>query len=474
MRFEEYRKQDATALAGLIAKGEVTAGEVLEAAIARAEAVNPTINAIVHKQYDKARKLAAAGPPKGPLSGVPYLIKDLAFLDKGEPARLGSSLFADYVADHDSAYVARCKRAGLVIVGRSATPEFGLNPSTEPRLTGPCRNPWSLEHSAGGSSGGATAAVIAGILPMAHATDGGGSIRIPAAQCGLFGLKPTRGRLSFAPDAGEAWGGLSIGHVVSRSVRDSALMLDCTAGPEPGDPYVAPRPEGPFVEALKRPPRKLRIALMRKDHRGAKLHPDCAAAVEGAARLCASLGHIVEEAEPRDLDLNALRPRNVTISSTNTARNMGLRWKALGREPNPADVEAVTWAVYQRGLAVTGVEYVEAIAAAHAMGRKLAAFLSGYDVILSTVLAGPPPRLGYLDQNGDVATFTERVTQYLSVTPLHNATGTPAMSVPLHWTADGLPVGVHFAGRYGEEALLLQLGAQLEAAQPWFDRLPPI
>ena len=475
MRFDEYRKCDATALAGLIAKREVTPEEVLETAIARAEQVNPAINAIVHKQYDKARKLAAAGPPKGPLAGVPYLIKDLAFYDKGEPARLGSSLFADQVADHDSAYVARCKKAGLVIMGRSATPEFGLNPTTEPRLHGPCRNPWNLEHSPGGSSGGAAAAVIAGILPVAHATDGGGSIRIPAAQCGLFGLKPTRGRMSLAPDAGEGWAGLSIGHVVSRSVRDSALMLDCTAGPEPGDPYVAPTPDRPFVEALGRPPRKLKIALMRKDHRGAALHPECAKAVEAAAKLCESLGHVVEEADPRadaGLDLVALRPKNSILSATNAARAMALRWKALGREPNPKDVEAVTWAVYQRGIGVTGIEYVDAVAAAHAMGRRIAAFLGDYDMILSTALGGPPPKLGYFDQNGDVATFTERVTQYLSVTPLHNATGTPAMSVPLHWTADGLPVGVHFAGRYGEEALLLQLAAQLETAQPWFDRLP--
>ena len=473
MRFDEYRKHDATALAGLIAKRDITASDVLDIAIARAEQVNPAINAIVHKQYEGARKTAAGGAPDGPLKGVPYLIKDLAFLDKGEPARLGSSLFKDYVADHDSAYVTRCKKAGLVIMGRSSTPEFGLNPNTEPRLHGSCRNPWNLEHSPGGSSGGAAAAVAAGVLPVAHATDGGGSIRIPAAQCGLFGLKPSRGRISFAPDAGEGWGGLSAGHVVSRSVRDSALMLDCTAGAEPGDPYAAPTPARPFAEAIGRPPGKLKIALMLKDHRGAKLHPECLAAVQAAARLCESLGHIVEEADPQ-LDLTALRPLNARISAANTARSCGLRWKALGRDPNPKDVEAATWAVYQRGLKVSGVEYVEAIAAVHAAGRRMGAFLSKYDVILSTVLAGPPPKLGYLNQNGDVETFVERVTSYLSVTPLHNATGTPAMSVPLHWTADGLPVGVHFAGRYGEEATLLQLAVQLETVQPWFDRVPAL
>ena len=473
MRFEEYRKHDAVSLAGLIAKREVSAEEVLETAISRAEQVNPAINAIVHKQYGQARKAVAAGLPDGPLRGVPYLIKDLGFFQTGEPATLGSNLFRDFVADHDTAYVTRCKKAGLVLLGRSSSPEFGLNPNTEPRLYGSCRNPWNLAYSPGGSSGGSAAAVCAGILPVAHATDGGGSIRIPAAQCGLFGLKPSRGRVSMAPDAGEGWGGLSAGHVVSRSVRDSALMLDCTAGPEPGDPYFAPASERPFLEAVARPPRRLKIALMLKDHRGAELHPECLAAVQGATKLCVGLGHIVEEADP-GLDMVALRPMTARLSAANTARSCNLRWKALGREPNPDDVEAVTWAVYQRGLKVSGVEYIEAIAAAHSAGRKMARFLTTYDVILSTTLAGPPPKLGYFDQNGDVQIFADRVTEYLSVTPLHNATGTPAMSVPLHWTADGLPVGVHFAGRYGEEATLLALAAELERAQPWFDRVPAL
>jgi amidase len=246
-----------------------------------------------------------------------------------------------------------------------------------------------------------------------------------------------------------------------------------TAGLEPGDPYAAPTPERSCVEAIGRPPGKLRIAMMRGDHRGATLHPECLKAVESAARLCQSLGHLVEEADP-GLDLVALRPMNAIIAATNTARTLGLRWKALGREPDAKDVEAVTWAVYKRGLEVKGVAYVEAIAAVHAMGRRLAGFLAGYDVILSTTLPAPPPKLGHFDMNGDVEAFTGRVIPYLSITPLHNATGTPAMSVPLHWTADGLPVGVHFAGRYGEETTLLRLAAELEAAQPWFDRLPAL
>jgi amidase len=473
MKFEEYRNHDAISLAGLITKRQVSAEELLETAIARAEQVNPAINAIVHQKYERAREAVAAGLPEGPLKGVPYLIKDLGFFETGEPATFGGNLFRDFIADHETACVTRCKKAGLVFMGRSSSPEFGLNPNTEPRLYGSCHNPWHLEYSAGGSSGGAAAAVSAGILPVAHATDGGGSIRIPAAQCGLFGLKPSRGRVSMAPDAGEGWGGLSAGHVVSRSMRDSALMLDCTAGMEPGDPYTAPMPERSFLDAVARPPRKLRIALMLKDHRGAELHPECLEAVQRAAKLCSSLGHVVEEADP-NLDMVALRPMSARISAANTARSCHMRWKALGREPNADDVEAATWAVYQRGLKVSGIEYIEAIAAAHVAGRKMAAFLTNYDVILSTTLAGPPPKLGYFDQNGDVQTFTERVTEYLSVTPLHNATGTPAMSVPLHWTVDGLPVGVHFAGRYGEEATLVALAAELETAQPWFDRVPAL
>ena len=348
MRFEEYRRHDAISLAGLIAKREVSAEEVLETAIARAEQVNPAINAIVHRQYEQARKAVATGLPEGPLKGVPYLIKDLGFFETGEPATFGSSLFKDFVADHETAYVTRCKKAGLVFMGRSSSPEFGLNPNTAPRLYGSCHNPWNLEYSPGGSSGGAAAAVSAGILPVAHATDGGGSIRIPAAQCGLFGLKPSRGRVSMAPDAGEGWCGLSTGHVVSRSVRDSALMLDCTAGPEPGDPYAAPMAERPFLEAIARPPRKLRIALMLKDHRGVELHPQCQEAVQRAAKLCASLGHIVEEADP-DLDMVALRPMNARISAANTARSCYMRWRALGREPNADDVEAVTWGCASAG-----------------------------------------------------------------------------------------------------------------------------
>jgi amidase len=473
MRFDEYRKCDAVALAALLAKGEVTADELLDVAIARAEAVNPALNAIVRPQIPRARAAIKAGLPDGPLRGVPFLIKDLGVFEKGVPAGLGSGLYLNFVPDHDSAYTARCKRAGLVIMGRSMTPELGLSPSTESRQYGACHNPWNLAYSAGGSSGGSAAAVSAGILPMAHATDGGGSIRIPAAHCGLFGLKPSRGRVSYAPDAGEGWGGLAVTHALSRSVRDSALLLDLTSGPEPGDPYTAPTPERPFAQEVGRSPGRLKIAMMRQDHRGVALHAECVKAVENAAKLCESLGHIVEEAS-LDLNFSDLRPQNQVLLAANVARALIMRWNVLKREPRPEDVEALTWAVFKRGRTVTGTEYVRAMSAVHAAGRKLAAFLSTYDMILTTTLPAPPPLLGYFDMNGDVATFTKRVSEYLTITPLYNATGTPAISVPLHWTGDGLPVGVHFGGRYGEEAKLIRLAAQLEQAQPWFDRLPPL
>ena len=307
MRFEEYRRCDAVALAGLVRKGEVTPGELLDVAIARAEAVNPRINAIVHKQYEQARATIGKGLPDGPLAGVPYLIKDLAIFQGGEPARLGS-ISTPISWPITTVVIRRAANApawSLWVAVRHRNLASARAP--KPRLFGPCRNPWNLAYSAGGSSGGAAAAVAAGILPVAHATDGGGSIRIPAAQCGLLGLKPSRGRMSFAPDVGESWGGMSTAHVVCRSVRDCAVMLDITAGAEPGDPYTAPPPERPFVEEINRPPGRLKIAMMRKDHLGAALHPECVAAVERAGKLCESLGHVVEEAYP-DLDFGELMP----------------------------------------------------------------------------------------------------------------------------------------------------------------------
>lgn len=468
--FDEYRKLDATALAEAMAKGELTAQEVLESAIARAEAVNPELNVIVHQQYDGAR---ATVPADGPFKGVPYLLKDLGAFDAGQPCTSGSRLWADFVPDHDATYTERCKAAGLVIMGRTNTPEMGLNATTEPTLHGPTPNPWNHNHSAGGSSGGSAAAVAAGVLPMAHATDGGGSIRIPAANCGLFGVKPTRGRNPAGPDVGEGWSGMSTGHVVSRSVRDSARMMDCTHGPAPGDPYAAPAPARPFIEEVGADPGQLRIALMTNGFDGRPLDPDCIKGTEDAAKLCAELGHHVEPAAPK-LDVGGLIAATRTIIAGNVWTAVRLRCEALGRQPSGQDVEPVTWALAQEGTRATAGDYAAAVLNLHQGSRQMAAFFQDYDLILSSTLRHPPLPLGAIDmQDSDLEHYWHALFEdEIAITPFYNNTGCPAMTVPLHTSADGLPVGIHFGAPFGDEAALFRLAAQLEAAQPWFDRVP--
>ena len=370
MRFAEYRKHDAISLAGLIAKREVSAKEVLETAIARAEQINPAINAIVHKQYGQALKAVAAGLPEGPLKGVPYLIKDLGFFETGEPATFGSSLFKDFVADHDTAYVMRCKKAGLVFMGRSSSPEFGLNPNTEPRLYGSCHNPWDLEYSPGGSSGGAAAAVYRGYLACGACNRWR---RLHPNSSGA--VRPVRAQAVARPGVNGAGCGRRMGWAINRARGQPqrarlGTMLDCTAGPEPGDPYAAPVNEHPFLEAIAGPPRRLRIALMLEDHRGAKLHPECLEAVQNAAELCAGLCPNCSRRSRQYRHGSIAADECPDSSAANTARSCNMRWKVLGRQPNADDLEAVTWAVYQRGLKVSGVEYIEAIAAAHAAGAR--------------------------------------------------------------------------------------------------------
>ena len=473
--FAEYTNYDAVGLAELIRDGEVSAGEVLEAAIERTEAVNPQLNAVVHTMYDEARAALAAGLPDGPFKGVPYMLKDLGYFYKGMPTSAGSRFFADFVPDHDSTITARLKAAGLVIMAKTNTPEFGAAGTTEPQLHGPTRNPWNTERSAGGSSGGAAAAVAAGVLPMAHATDGGGSIRIPAAQCGLFGLKPTRGRNPAGPDQGEANAGLSVGHCVSRTVRDSAALLDATHGPEPGAPYLPPVPERPFIEEVGRDPGRLRIAYITTALDGAPIDPACVTATEATAALCAELGHAVEPAAP-DLDVATIRNCWRTIISVGLWNTLELRGAALGRAPTADDVEPVIWALANEGKQRSGVDYFRAVQAMHGIGRQFAAFLESYDLLLSTTMAKPPIPLGAMDMtNPDLEDYYERqLMDEIPFTPLANETGGPAMSIPLHWSDDGLPVGVHFGGRYGEDGLLLRLAAQLEAARPWIDRRPAV
>lgn len=472
--FEEYRKLDATDLAKAILRGDLKPSEVLEAAIVRAEAINPKINAIVHMQYDQARDVVAKGIlPNRPFSGVPYLLKDLGAFDKGQPCNMGSRFWTGFTPGHDATYTERCKAAGVLIMGRTNTPELGLNASTEPVVHGATLNPWNFSKSVGGSSGGSAAAVAGGILPMAHATDGGGSIRIPAANCGLFGMKPTRGRNPSGPDAGEGWSGLSTGHVVSRSVRDSARMLDCTHGPALGDPYAAPLPTRPFEDEVRKKPGELKIALMTDGFDGRPLDAECVAGINEAAKLCIDLGHQVEPAQP-NLDIAALLRATRTIISGNVWNVINLRCKSLGREPSSEDVEPVTRAFAEEGCRASAGDYAAAILILHQQGRVFSNFFKNYDVILSSTMRHPPLAIGSISmQTKDFDKYYKALLEdELAITPVYNQTGCPAMTVPLHWSADGLPIGIHFGATFGDEATLFRLASQLEEAKPWFNKRP--
>ena len=471
---EQFERYDGLGLAELIRTKEATPEEVLAATLERIDGRNPAINAVVTRMDDHARAAIRAGLPDGPFKGVPYLLKDLGALYTGVVTSYGSGLFASNVPDHDSEIVARMKRAGLVIVGKSNTPEMGIAPSTEPRLFGPTRNPWNLGHSAGGSSGGAAAAVAAGMLPMAHATDGGGSIRIPASACGLFGLKPTRARNPMGPDAGEGWSGASIGHAVTWSVRDSAALLDATSGPDIGDPYWAPPPARPFLEEVGRDPGRLRIALTTTPWLAGPVDPECAEAVRGAAKLCASLGHHIEEARPQ-IDEAAWGQASRTIVVASLTFTLETRAAALGRPLNQDDVERITWERVQEARAFSAADYARAIHTVHRTGRAVARFLEQYDILLTPTMAKPPHPLGVLSlSNPDSAAFLAARTASVGFTALFNSSGHPAMSVPLAVSKSGLPLGVQFVARFGDEATLFRLASQLEAAQPWKDRRPPL
>ncbi|MDH5566720.1 MAG: amidase [Myxococcales bacterium] len=469
----DYESHDAVGLAEKVRKGEVTPGALLEAAIARVEARDGALNAVVVRIFEQARRSAAAALPDGPLRGVPFLIKDLHAPIAGVRMTNGSKLFEDLVPDHDSELVARYRRAGLVLFGRSASPELGVTTSTESALFGATRNPWSTAHSAGGSSGGAAAAVAAGMLPAAHASDGGGSIRIPASCCGLFGLKPTRARNPSGPDVGEGWSGMGVAHAITRSVRDSALLLDATQGPDLGAPYCAPAPERPYLEEVHRDPGRLRVAVQTESWNGVATHRDCAEAVRDAAQLCASLGHEVRPARLR-IDPNALGRATQIVIAANLRAEVLDRAAALGRALRPDDIEPGTRALVEAARTLEAADYARAIVSMHAVGRKVARFFLDCDVLLTPTLPVPPPLLGRLAlSNTDLERLIEDITATVGFTQLFNATGNPAMSVPLHWNAEGLPIGVQFAGRFGDEATLLRLAGQLEAARPWFERRPP-
>ncbi len=469
----DYANADAVALAAMIRSKQISPTDALEAAIARAEQVNPKLNAVVQKYYDEARATALSNLPKGPLHGVPMLLKDLGVFMKGTVTTDGSRFFKDAVVDHDSTLVQRYRAAGLVVFGKTASPEFGATATTESILWGKTRNPWNPEYSSGGSSGGAAVAVAAGILPVAHASDGGGSIRIPASHCGLFGLKPSRGRNPAGPDAIENWMGLSVTHAITRTVRDSALMLDISAGAEPGSRVIPTAPPS-YLAALATPPRPLRIALIEANILGVPVHPDCTAALAATAKLCERLGHHVEPAALPVLPVGPMMQGMGVITGTGVLGLIEDRAKILGRAPTQADLEPITWFNYQNAQKYTAEQLFRARAAADQAGRIFDQFLTGYDVILSPVTAGPPPLLGALSLDQPYQDFVKNAVAASCFTSMYNIAGLPAMSVPLHWTMDNLPIGSMFAGRFGDEVTLLRLAAQLEQAAPWRDRRPPV
>lgn len=472
--FTDYDKYDGLGLAELVAKREVKPEELLDEAIARTEKINPKINAVVLKHYDEARAQITRGLPEGPYKGVPFLLKDLHLLLDGTITSFGSAAFKTNKADHNSTLTDRYLAAGLVIFGKTNSPEYGLMPTTEPRLYGATHNPWDLTRSPGGSSGGAAAAVAAGLVPVANASDGGGSIRVPAAACGVFGIKPTRARTPMGPDRGEGWGGMSIAHVVSRSVRDSAAMLDATHGPADGDPYAAPAFNGSYLAEASKAPGKLRIAFSTKRPNGTTCHKDVVAAIEETAKLLASLGHEVEEAEPK-IDTEEMSKHQAALIGSNIALTVRQRAAALGRELTGNDIEPFTQLVANAAKTQSGTDYADAMLYVHQMGRKMAAFHERYDVYLSATLATPPIPLKTLDtSSSDIGAIMRNMAEYLPNIGVYNMTGQPSMSVPLAWNAADLPLGMMFTSRFGDEATLFRLAGQLETARPWKDKRPKL
>lgn len=499
LSFEEYVHQDATALAELVHNGDVTPAELLETAIARAEMVNPQLNALVTPLYDNGRGMAEHLPESGPFRGVPFLLKDLELEWAGTPLKSGCRGYQQYVSTTDSEVVRRLKAAGLVFFGKTNTPEFGLTPYTESKLYGPARNPWKLTHSPGGSSGGSAVAVAAGIVPVATASDGGGSIRIPAACCGLFGLKPSRGRVTLGPQHGELWNGAVASHVVTRSVRDSAGFLDVMAGgptyrPLAGDPYLITPPERPFRGEVGREPGKLRIAFSTQALIASQpTDPECVKAVGETARLLEKLGHNVEEI-PLPYEKTIVTEAfflNVLSETASALRQLGAY---LGRPVQRTDVELNTWAQARLADGFSAADVAYQKGRWNGLNRTMGQLHETYDLFLTPTLPRPPIPIGtfqnttseqrllklvdslgglkYLNGTKTVTDLAERSLGYISFTVITNMTGQPAMSVPLHWSADGLPIGVMFAAKLGDEATLFRLAGQLEQEKPWFTKRP--
>lgn len=474
MAFAEYDRHDGLGLAALVKKGSITPLEVVDEAIARAERLNPKLNAIIFKDYDRARDAAKAMTPHGHFAGVPSLLKDMRAAATGMPTRSGSRMMPAIPSDHDSTLVARYRANGLIPLGKTNVPEFGIVPTTESLLYGAAHNPWGLDHTPGGSSGGSAAAVAAGIVPVAHATDGGGSIRIPASNCGLVGLKVSRGRVTQGPDAADSTSGLSVDNCVTRTVRDCAAMLDFTSVPDFGDPYFAPPPPDSYLAAIAQKPKRLKIAVALKGLDGVPFSMEVTEAVQNAARLCTELGHHVEEASP-SVNAEEMTFAFMTLWASNTTYGVDLLARMTGVKPSLDVVEGLTMGLYDRGKALTAVHQIWAQQALFRTARIAAKFHETYDLWLTPTLSRPPLKLGVIDVNEqNVEEAFAPILGYVPFTAMQNGTGQPAINLPLHWCKAGLPVGVQFVARNGDEVTLLKLAAEIEAAHPWFDKRPKL
>ena len=469
---------DATAQAELVRKGDVTPRELVDLAIARIERLNPTLNAVIHPRFEKARAEAAA-PTEGPFRGVPFLLKDILGMQAGEPYHMGLRRLKDLgvTLPFDSYLTQKIQAAGFVILGRTNVPELGTLCQTESEAYGACRNPWNPEHSTGGSSGGSACAVAAGLVPAAHANDGGGSIRIPASECGLVGLKPSRGRTSFGPAAGAPVGGMVSDGVVTRSVRDTAAILDLLEGAMPGDTFIARPPTRPYVQEVGAPTGALRIGLMTAAPGGSfRPHTDCATAASNVAQTLAALGHRVEEAHPDALDDAALGHHFTVMYSTHIARTLDLIAELTGAPFTTADLDAVNWTMKTLGDATSAPQYHATVDWLYDFTRRIAEWhAGGFDLLLTPTISEPPPRLGELvptPENGLAVGM--HASQIACWTLPFNLTGQPAISLPLHWNDVGLPIGVQLVAAHGREDLLLRVATALETAMPWRDRRPAL
>jgi amidase len=474
---DETRWMDAVDQATLVRKAEVTASELLEAALDRIAAIDPSIHALTITWFDHARQLAAdPALPAGPFRGVPFLLKDLYTSFAGQTMSNGNIALkeAAIVDTTDTTLVSRYRAAGFVIAGRTNSPEMGSVACTQPAAWGATRNPWDRDRTPGGSSGGAAAAVAAGLVPVANASDGGGSIRIPASACGLVGLKPSQGRTSIGPVRAEV--GLSVEHCVSRTVRDTAVLLDAVRGPGIGDTVIAPVPERPYADEVGADPGSMRIGLMDVHPRGTPLHPDCIAAVRSAATMLEGLGHRVEPAWPAALADEGLTLKFMAMWATNMAMATKGFGTTIGRELTADDVEPVNWVQAEYARSLSAVDYASALAEAYAFRRQVQAWWhDGWDLLLTPTVAEPPPTIAEFEPvPGDPSAQMRRTGQWVVFTPAFNMSGQPAISLPLHWTAGGLPIGVQLVAAYGREDVLVRVAAQLESAHPWAGRRPPV